>query len=309
VWQLGDAAPQLVSELAGIGGTFRPLGFSSDGRRIALHVDGEAGRHALRVWDTRSGGLAFTADEVNDSARFDPRGTWISAIDAGGVVTVYDAAHDTATSSFVGEQLSRAQVDPTGKLVVALDKLGQAVLVLDASDGRTLARWPVVHPPPRTTEDTVVLPRGGAWWTRDGRAIVARSGDVTVWDVQRAELDATIVAHAQRQVPWRVVDGRLEWVRVTLRGRVTYRGEPAPWVRVIMKSREVPSDASSVSWNTAMSHQREVAVTTDGDGQFVLRDVLHGAYTIVARRGTLSSATIDGSTLDARDEPLALELR
>lgn len=305
VWALADGNPQPRGELVGTEHGFRPLGFTPDGTRFALRVDADDGRHALEVFDTRTGARVFIVDDTND-IRFDPGKTLLTAIVGGEAVSIYDAHTGALRGSFVGEQLSSAQVDATGSLVVALDKLGDSVLVLDASGGRVLARWSIVHPPLVTSEETVALLDGGAWWTPDGRNLVAQARDITVWSADRFDADAHRVALAERQVPWHVVDGRLEWTLVTVEGHVTYQGRPAAGARVTMRIREVSGNASSVSWSTQMSHERERTATTNSDGEFVLHDVVPGEYTVVAKQGELASAVVAGST---RDPPINLALR
>jgi hypothetical protein len=74
-----------------------------------------------------------------------------------------------------------------------------------------LAKWPVLHSGIATTNDSFMAYRGSASWTNDGSAIVTRSGDVTVWDASSLPPDAAArVARAQHEIPWRVVDGRLQ---------------------------------------------------------------------------------------------------
>ncbi len=285
-WRVdGGGAP---APLIGVGPVFDPVGFSADGTRIALQSGVTRAELRLGLWDTGDGQRVAEVDGTSHAARFDPRGTLLTVIGRDGAVKVVSAHDGHAVASFVGERLSSAQSDPSGRLLVALDERGATVSVLGAADGRVVAQWPILHAAVLPNEHGFYVTRGEAWWTPDGASIVARSGDVTRWDAETLPADAAArVAQARNRVPWRVVAGQLRWVRASLSGRVTAGGEPVAGATVAVTFREAPPRPADVSWTSTGAQPRQRTVTTDVDGNYVLHDLAAGDYALSAHSDRL----------------------
>ena len=310
LWQLDGGRPPRA--LDGAGGDFAPIGFSADGTRVALHVGAADAGRRLALWATADGARVAEVAGASDAAAFDPAGTLVTAIGVDGVVKVVRARDGAVLSSFVGERWTSAQSDAGGRLVVAVDERSVTVSVLDAADGRVIAQWPVLHAPLMPTEEAFTMAPGAAWWTADGTSIVARSGDVTVWDAEMLPAGAAAaatVAAAVRRGPWRVVDGQLRWVRASLRGRVTHRGAPVAGAVVAVTFREAPRRQAAVSWRSTSAQPRERLATTAADGTYEIRDLAAGDYALTARSDRLGLAAREvRRTISDLDQTISLEL-
>ncbi len=289
VWDVDAARPLRV--LADVDAGFAPVGFSADGRRLALHVGVEGSSRALGVWDTGDGRRVAAVLVASDASRFDPGGTMLTAIGADGLIRALRAEDGALIASFVGERLTSAQIDARGALVVATDRRDAAVSILDARDGRVLAQWPIRHTLSIPTEEGFTLGHNLSWWTPDGAAIVARGVDATVWDAATLTAGARAqLARARRQVPWRVAEGELVPVSASLTGRVTRDGLPVPLARVTVEYRE-SRPSNQRSWTSTNARARRLTVTTGVDGGYLLRNVPTGDYTLTARSDQLGCAS------------------
>ena len=307
VWSVDGERPPLV--LTTVAAGFAPVGFSADGRRLALHVDAEPGR-GLIVLDTTTAEQVVAVRVAADASRFDPGGTLLTAIAADGVIRILRVDDGTPVAAFVGERLTSAQADRTGTLVVATDRRDGAVSILDARDGRMLVQWPIVHAPGITTEDRFTLSRSAAWWTPDGDAVVARGSAATVWDAATLPPGSSArIARALRSVPWRIVDGQLRWVHASLSGRVTRAGQPVAGVRVAVSFRELPRSPTQVSWTVISTRPREVATTTDRSGAYQIRNLPAGDFSLVAHSDSLGCGSESvARTMAELDQQIDLDL-
>src|SRR5439155_16252366 len=125
---------------------------------------------------------------------------------------------DGTYRAHIDQQLQRAQVDPSGELIVGIGDQGAAALVLSARSGKLLARWPLAHEPPTITQDGFNPPSGDAAWSFDGTSITTRSTRIVVWPGM-TELPADIVRLIQRDVTWGVDNSQLvQRARVRVHG-------------------------------------------------------------------------------------------
>ncbi|HVV82204.1 MAG TPA: protein kinase [Kofleriaceae bacterium] len=292
VWTIGgDAAPVPLVGLRD-GAETEPIGFSADGRRVALHVDARGDAPWLGVWDTTDGREVTALWVANDSARFDPGGTMLTAIGADGTVQVVRVDDGMPVTSFAGERITSAQIDATGTLLVATYQRDAVVSILDATDGTVLAAWPMLLAPAITTEHRFTLSRNAAWWTPDGRAIVARSTDVTLWDATSLPPgSADRVADAVSEVPWTIVDGHLSARNASVSGRVTRGGEPVGGAVVSASLSDLPRRSTQVTWAATLPQQRRVKAVTGVDGSYQLRHLPAGDFTIGAASARLGCAS------------------
>jgi WD40 repeat protein len=280
VW--GDALPVQVREVGATGdaialrphGSFRVVGFARSGTRVVL----EEGT-SVTVWNALDGSLVGALDHVSSPATLDASGTRITTVLDDRSVDVWDLArggHD----GFVTEPLQRAEVDPRGELVAAVDEQGDAVLVLDAHQGRLLARWPIAHAPPAISEGGFRAPTATASWSPDGSRIVARSARLSVWNAS-TDLPPDLSRLVARNVPWVVVDGRLVPARAHLTGHVVQGGAPVPGCAVKLEYRRPPGLGGDVSWELKQSKPEKLPpLAADATGTFATGDLVPGYYTV-----------------------------
>jgi len=222
-------------------------------------------------------------------------------------------------TAFVSDQLQAAQGDPRGELIAAVDALGEQVVVLAATDGRLLARWPIAHDAPLVNQDGFDSPRAVATWSPDGGAIIAVSrhdhaatfkaalvggevsGRVSVFDADPAVSDseggrvegAQLTALIDRNVPWRVEGGRLVPALATLSGRIVRDGQPVSGVALSLVFRKPPEfDGEVLRRRVTITHAPLPPLAVSAEGDFSTR-VQPGRYTIrVSERGA-ATGTLD----------------
>ncbi|MEO8698424.1 MAG: protein kinase [Kofleriaceae bacterium] len=258
------------------------VGFSGDGASVALIERANQPSHGVSLWRTSTG--VPLMQRSGDVAVFDPSGRWLTTIGDG--VTTFDASDGSVHASFAADvgavrELVRAQASPDGSLVAAVGDYGRAVLVMNASDGRVLQRWDVPHDPPAVTERGFEPPNTLAWWTGDGRAVVGMSKSVTVWKATNPPADA-MARLVRKNVPWRVVGGRLQLVQdARLARRVVKNGVALANQRVVVRI-STPAEVGSapINWETTRAKLLERSLVTSDDGSFELEGLVPGEYTV-----------------------------
>ena len=280
VW--GDALPLQIHAVAGSseGVTLRPkrgfrvVGFAQGGTRVVLEEGG-----TITVYNAVDGSLVDSLDHVTAPATLDATGTRVTTVRDDRSVDVWDLARGTH-DGFVTEPLQRAEVDPRGELVAAVDEQGDAVLVLDAHEGRLLARWPIAHAPPAISEGGFRAPTASATWSPDGAAIIARSARLSVWNAS-TELPRDLSRLVARNVPWVVDGGRLVPARAHLTGHVVRGGAPCVGCAIKLEYRRPPGLGGDVSWEVKQSKQMKLPpLVADTTGRFTTGELVPGYYTL-----------------------------
>ena len=302
VWQAG---PPRVWSAAGtielaVAGGYRPVGFALGGRAIVL----EEG-HAVRIYDAATGALDTTiADAAMPS--LDPAGRFLTTILADHSVQIRDL-EDGSIRAFAGEQLQQAQTDARGELIAAIDKLGAAVLVMNAGDGRVLARWPIAHAPPSVRQDGFDAPHATAAWARDGETLISMSLRLARWTTSTA-IGGDTAQLVRRNVPWLVSDGKLVPARARLHGTVVRGDVPVAGARLRLVFRK-PADlgAGSITWAAAAFEKRPLPPLTTGPaGELALGDLAPGRYSVeITADGQTRATEVD---VDVEDEQVVLDL-
>ena len=285
-WRGGEA-PRLhdvgahTSVALAIDAAYRPLGFGED--RVVV-IEGQAKPTGFvpgsaSVW-ALDGTRVASIDGVR-SATLDPQGHFLTTIGADrAVVGVWRVSDGGEQTLVVGEPLMQAQVDPAGGLIAGIGVRGTEVVVLAASDGRVLARWPIEHFEPTVNEDSFAPPAATAVWTRDGTAVITHAAALTVWNAS-SDVPGDVDTLARQTVPWQVVDGRLAWITGRLRGRVVHHDAPVGGVRVDASIRRAVSvGVTSISWDSMSTRVSDLHVDTDDDGTFELDGLFPGQYDV-----------------------------
>jgi WD40 repeat protein len=280
VW--GDALPPQVHEVGATGGAitlrprgaFRAIGFARSGTRVVL----EEGS-SVTVYSALDGSPAGRLEHASSPATIDATGTRVTTVLDDRTVDVWDLASGTH-AGFVTEPLQRAEVDPHGELVAAVAEQGDAVLVLDARQGRLLARWPIAHAAPALSEAGFRAPTATASWSPDGSTIVARSARLSVWNAS-TELPGDLSRLVARNVPWIVEGGRLVPARAHLTGHVVRAGAPVAGCTVKLEYRRPPGLGGDVSWEHEQSKQEMLPpLVADDTGTFEIGRLAPGYYTV-----------------------------
>lgn len=169
------------------------------------------------------------------------------------------------------------------------------LLVASARDGRVLARWPIDRPPAAITQDDFQPPLSEASWSPDGRRVIHRATSVTVWRATHSYRTSAITRFVRRNVPWRVVGGRLAWVRNgQLRGTILRDGLPAQGVKILVEIRS-PHEVGSapLNWESTKTRISTRDVSSDAYGKFALGGLPPGEYTLTivdgAHRRTITA--------------------
>ncbi len=277
-----------------------PIGFSGDGERIVLVSHRDRAVHDLRVWDVRGNDTGLRWPDVGITPALDPSGTYVAAIGADHAVAIANVITGE-TTAFLSENLQNVAVNARGTMLVAIGEHGTAAMVLSA-DGRVLSRWPIAHPGPIVSQTGVTPPHAYAWWSAD-RSAVSLSSNLTVRSAPR---HVRPIADLMKAVPWRLVEGRLEPVMASLRGRVVRGTEPVPEARVTVELRKSGYvGPSTISHHTMETHTEPVPLDhgPDADGAFEVDDVYPGLYLVTASVGdTHWQCTVavdpDGATVE-----------
>jgi WD40 repeat protein len=287
-------------------GAVVPVGFSDDETRIVLQ-DGPADARRLTIFDD-TGTIVARERVENDGAQLDPAARLVTVAGPDSIIKVLRLSDGAPTSQFIGEHLGRMQVDRSGQLIAAIDRMGANLLVLQASDGVVIGRHEILHSAPSPGESDVTLPSAMAWWTGDGaaRAIVSVSGAVAVWDAaNETRSPAEVSQRVKKHLPWRIVEGQLEPTIAEIDGNVTADGEvPTATVTIIAGIRDIPRLPSHISWamgaNLTRARLYQKVLQTVDDGRFQLAQIVPGEYSLIARSPELGrvSAPLDVHVAD-----------
>ncbi|MDX2090146.1 MAG: protein kinase [Kofleriaceae bacterium] len=269
-----------------------------------LVVDGEP--NTLRMatlWDPSTGArIEAELEPTRIVPTLDVSGTYLTTIGVDQVVTVVRARDGQIASSFVAQGLLHAEVDPSGVLVAGIAAHGTSAVVLRATDGRMLARWPIEHAPPVVGEASFRPAEGSARWRLDGARIVTSSTSVDVWDATREVRRDRLAAIVREQLPWRLKNGTLVWVKGRILGRVTRGGAPVAGVHVVARIRTPPElEGVTISWESTRPRMREAVTTTRADGTFELLQLYPGEYRLGVQ-GTPLDERVHVSVDDANVE-------
>lgn len=331
VWSLDDH--RVLATLA-TDATYEPVGFAAGGDRVVLEQPGENSR-TLAICDAQTGAVVASIPEVVAAPTLDPQARYLTMIRAGHRVETWDLRGRLVdpVGAFASDQLQQAQIDPRGELIAAIDRLGESLLVLGATDGRVLARWPIAHDPPIVNPNGFDAPHAIAQWSSDGRTIltiaspemsrkitanvvgVAISARASVWNTDPDLYDAggtklsddrlaRLVRHA---VPWQVADGRLVPALATLQGRVVRSGAPVANATVHLVFREPPELDGEIMRSRVTIRSKPLApMRTDALGTFT-RDVPPGRYTLSIEEAGVQRGVVD-IDLGAGDEPRVIDV-
>ncbi len=166
----------------------------------------------LRIWDAKTGGLVRVLNGTNEflDVAFSPDGRWLASTGHDGVAQVWDWAAGVQHSSLIGHTgpISEIAWSPDGALI-ATSAGDRTARIWDPMSGKELAV--------RNESGSVM----SVAWSRDGSRILTAvvSGVVRIWDVHRDERSlGQIIALADR-LPWKLIDGQLEYTVVGARPR------------------------------------------------------------------------------------------
>ncbi|HTR51438.1 MAG TPA: hypothetical protein VMJ10_12070, partial [Kofleriaceae bacterium] len=302
VWDVDAASPGAALAIA----DYRAIGFGDGGRAVVLDTARtDEVVHTVAIFDSDTGLLAHA---IADSQA-------LPAISAnGGAVTTVLASHRVVTWTFadgvetaLSGPVQQAELDPSGRLLAGIDVAGEAVLVLDATDNRLLARWAIAHDPPTIgfTQDRFGYPRGSASWSRDGTAIVTRSRRLAVWNAD-TELPAQLAPLVHCNVPWQVEDGRLVPAVARMHGRVVAGVHPVAGATIDVEYRRPPDLGLEVTWQLRESRTERWHLRADGDGGFAQDRLAPGEYTLAVHGGA-ATVTVP-ATVTMEDEELVIDL-
>jgi len=286
------------------------LGFAS-AARIVLVEDTEPpevvdGVRAVSVWNARTGARVAELPGTRLPPTLDPSRRWVTTIGTDHVVTVWNVENGRPRSAFVGQSLLQAQTDPSGALIVGIAAYGTEALVMNASDGRVLARWPIEHGPPMLSESAFRPVASSAAWSTDGTSILTRSSTFARWQVSSSYEPARLASIVRDHLPWTVDGGRLAWIESRLRGRVVRGGIPVAGAAVVAEIRRPPDlEGGSFSNESTRGRIRHTTVTTDDDGEFELAELFPGQYTLRASLGPLAAMPVE---VPVRSETANVEL-
>ncbi|MBV8757197.1 MAG: protein kinase [Deltaproteobacteria bacterium] len=318
VWDVDEGRP--LGTLATTP-TYRAIGFARDERRVVMVEPGETAR-TVAVCDADTGAVVLSIPDVVAEPTLDPEARYLTLIRAAHRAETWDLRAqrlDDPASVFVSDELQDAQVDPRGELVAAVDRLGENLLVLAASDGRVLTRWPIPHDPPVVSPNGFDPPRATARWSADGRTImtvaspdmarritanvvgVAISARASVWDTDVDLYDAAgkrlsdgqLSALVRQAVPWQVTDGRLVPATATLRGRITRNGVPVANATVRATFRGPPElDGEIMRSRVTVKTKQLAPVLTDARGEFS-HELPPGHYTLAIEAEGTQAAVVE----------------
>jgi WD40 repeat protein len=288
----------------------RPVGFSLDGTRVAVVEQVTAPSHAVSLWNTETGTAVMTRRDVSVEPSFDPTGRWLTTIGAvDRVVTIWRTRDGTIHDSFPGELLLGAQVSADAGLVAGIGDYGRAVLVMSATDGRILARWPIDQAGPSVTETGFRPPSGLTWWTPDSRSIVSQAAGVAIWSTSNPYTSERVAELVRQNVPWRVVNGQLQLIQnARLAGRVMHGSAPVADARVQLDIRTPPDvGAAPINWESTKAKFSRVEQQTASDGTFAFEQLVFGEYALTVVAAGTPAKTFEVH-VGADEHPLELEL-
>ena len=291
VWDVDAARPIAALPIAT---AFRVVGFAGVDR-LVLEDDPDGAAHVVTLWSTVDG-TQLHADAGALRAAVDPSGTYVTTVGSDRSIRIWRTRDGGAHASFVSDRLLRAEADPSGELVAAIGDYGTTALVINARDGRVLARWSIDHAAPTVTQTGFIPPTANIWWSPDASTVVALSESLAVWRARDPSTPDEL-ARKKRKVPWQIVDGRVEPIRGRLRGRVTRAAAPVAGLALHAEIRKLPFIAGGeYSWELAKSQVSVHTATTAADGRFELGNLPAGEYALVIPG--LAPMEVDVSTED-----------
>jgi WD40 repeat protein len=304
VWYIDGGRPGVALAVAG---SYRVIGFGDDGRVVVLDAEtADARSRTVTVWDTVIGVPVHVMTDSIALPAISARGGAVTTVLASrGVVTWRFG--DAIEGAFAGQALQQAELDPSGHLIAGVDSAGEAVLVLDAGDGRLLAKWQIARDRPVVQPDRFEGARASAAWSRDGKSIITRSQRLAIWNAD-TELPAELVPLVRRSVPWQVENGRLVLAPARLHGRVVRHGQPVANALIDVAYRRPPQLGPEVTWqrNRAQAPVQARHFRSDREGAFAADAVAPGEYalTVYASGATYSAPAM----ISVEDQELVIDL-
>jgi WD40 repeat protein len=287
------------------GDNYEVIGLAHVGKRAVTREDAETAKK-VRLWDAETGALIAERLDNSSVVTFDPKHELITTIDVSHVVTVWSTVDGSVKYSFLGEQpLLQASVQPNGTFVAAIAEHGKVALLMSATDGRILARWPLDHPKSEISEvDGYKAPAGTVTWSADGGTVISRSGAVGTWRVANKYTLKEQQELVRHNVPWRIdEEGKLEWISVTLNGTVVREEEPQPGVRVQVVFRAPPDlGVADVNWSSSKNRMQVKDAITNDRGEFTIKNLRPGEYTFTVGETKVTRY------VGPEDEPITIEL-
>ncbi|MBA3395320.1 MAG: protein kinase [Deltaproteobacteria bacterium] len=301
VWNVDGQLP--IRKVTAIG-NFRPIGFAAGGTRVALVEQLESDIHTVSLWSVDSGALLGRRRDTGRAPSIDPSGTWLTTIDTDHSVTVWRTSNGKVHASFLGEPVVQARVNRDGSLVAAVAEYGTAITVSSAVDGRLLARWPIEHEAPAVSQETLQVASSRVAWSRDGASLISVGVGVNVWSVARKYKPAEIAQLVKRNVPWRVENGHLAWIRNSrLHGTVIEDGKPRPGVKILVEIRTPPDvGATPINWESSKIRVSTRNITTNALGEFALDGLVPGEYVLTVHERPFTAH------VSAEDDPVVIDL-
>jgi WD40 repeat protein len=296
------AGPQLAA-----GRHARAVGFSDDGQALVLYeTDVEQHTHAVTIWDATTGQPIHRIDGAVASPSISARGDAVTTVLASGGAATWSFA-DRSESAFSTELLQQAELDPSDTLIAGIGNGGETALVLDATNGRVLARWAIAHDPPtiRPTQDAFGAAHATALWSTDGKTIVTRSSRLAVWNAE-TELPPQTAQLVHHNVPWQVKDGRLVLALARLHGQIVRGAQPVAGATLELQYRKPPDLGTEVAWQLRQAETKSWRLVTDRDGAFAQDRLTPGEYTITAHDA--GSTYPVKATVSVEDEGLVIDL-
>ena len=302
VWDVDDGTPGAV---LAVSGSYRPVGFGDGGRAIVLDEGGNDGApRTVVIFDAESGMVLHAIGNSIARPTISATGAAVTTVLASRGVATWTFA-DASETAFSGEPLQEAELDPSGHLIAAIDRSGEAVLVLDASDGRLLARWQIAHDAPLVEQDKFEGARATAWWSRDGKTIVTRSQRIAVWNAD-TELPPQVAQLVHRNVPWQVEGGRLVLTLARMHGRIVRGATAVPHAQLDLEYRKPPDLGPEVTWQLRQAHTEVWHLLSDDDGAFAKDQLAPGEYTLTVR---IPGATYSvPATVSVEDQEMVIDL-
>jgi WD40 repeat protein len=301
VWDVDEAAPGAVLTVTD---GYRPVGFGDGGRAVVLDEGGNGAPRTVVIFDAETGAVLHAIGNSIARPTISATGAAVTTVLASRGVATWTFADATETA-FSGEPLQEAELDPSGHLIAAIDSAGEAVLVLDAADGRLLARWDIAHDAPLVEQDKFEGARATAWWSRDGKTIVTRSQRIAVWNAD-TELPAQIAQLVHRNVPWQVEGGRLVLTLARLHGRIMRGATAVPHAQIDLEYRKPPDLGPEVTWQLRQAHTEVWHLLADDHGAFAKDQLAPGEYTLTVRiPGASYSST---ATVSVEDQEVEIDL-
>ena len=284
-----------------VAAAFSVVGFARMGTRIAIRE----GSGVVKLWDAQTGKLVAARQDTGTITTFDASRSWLTTIDSDHAVTVWSTDDGSIHTSFLGEKLMQVQTNPNATFVAGIAEYGAVALLLCATDGRILARWPLEHSAPAISSTGFDPPKDGSvMWMHDGSAVITRSAKIAVWPVANRYGAKQMAQLVNRNVSWRVENGQLAWIRnAKLHGTVMRAGKPQADIELVVEIRTPPDiGAAPISWESSKKRVSTRKIKTNALGEFSTENLLPGEYTLTVENQTITAY------VSAGDEPIEIEL-